>query len=144
MTAGDQPNGPLDIATLDVLARRAATDPLLDESTLQPDSMSPRRLELRLDVTQYPSAVEEARIDVRWFEGGDYTFHYLERRGSDRWQCRWDRHPKPDAPRTHFHPPPNATTVRESDIETTHHLGVLFAILEWVQTRVKSIHGPQE
>lgn len=102
--------------------------------------MSPRRLEVRLDADQYSGRVSNARLDVHWFDGGDYTFHYLESGGADVWQCRWDRHPKPAEPRAHFHPPPDAAPeVTESGIEETHHLGALFAVLEWVEGRVETL-----
>lgn len=141
MSETDVSGGPLDVATLTVLAQRASTHPLVDDWTLQPDALSPRYLELRLDVDQYPAPVEAARLDIRWYEGGDYSVHYLESREGGRWQCRWDRHPKPDAPVAHFHPPPDgASDVAESGIDADHHLDVLFAVLDWVDGRVASIH----
>lgn len=142
MSGEEYAGGPLDVPTLQVLAGRADTHPLVDGWTFQPDSMSPRRLELRLDDGQYPPPVETARLDVRWFEGGDYTFHYLEGRRDDVWQCRWDRHPEPGEPRAHFHPPPNATEdVEPSGLGATHHLGVLFAVLDWIADRIERLHG---
>ena len=141
MTGESYSGGPLDVATLDVLAGRAGTHPLVDGWTFQPDAMSPRRLELHLDDEQYPRPVEEARLDVRWFDGGDYTVHYLELRGDDAWQCRWDRHPKPGGSKAHFHPPPDAVSdVEPSGLGATHHLGVLFAVLDWVAERVEQLH----
>ena len=41
-----------------------------------------RRLELHLDGGQYPQSVDEARLNVRWFGGGDYTVQHLETRGN--------------------------------------------------------------
>mgnify|MGYP000622157836 CR=1 FL=1 len=140
MTDAERTSGPLDIATLDVLARRAESNPLADGWAFRPDSMSPRRLELSLDADQYPQSVVTVRLDVRWFEGGDYTFHYHESHTEDSWQCRWDRHPKPNEPRTHLHPPPDAETVEESEINADHHLGILFSVLERVEARVTDLH----
>jgi len=142
VTDAERPSGPLDVATLEVLARRGESHPLVDGWAFRPDELSPRRLELQLDAAQYPAPVEAARLDVRWYEGGDYTVHYLETRADDDWQCRWDRHPKPEAPRAHFHPPPDAgAAVVESGIDEHHHLGVLFAVLEWVDSRVGSLYS---
>jgi len=108
---------------------------------VDPDAISPRQLEVILDAEQYPVSIEAARLDIRWFEGGDYTIHYLEHRGDDRWQCRWDRHPKPDAPSAHFYPPPDAASAAEpSDISAGHHLDVLFTVLEWIESRVEALH----
>lgn len=141
MSDGDYSGRPLDIATLDVLAHRADTQPLVEGWAFQPDAMSPRRLELHLDADQYPPSLERARLDIRWFEGGDYTFHYHESRGGDVWQCRWDRHPKPGAPKAHFHPPPDAASdVEPSRLQATHHLDVLFAVLDWVTNRIEQLH----
>lgn len=141
MTDVDEAAGPLDVAALDVLGERARGHPLVATTALRPDAVSPRRLEVRLDADQYPRPVERARLDVRWFEGGDYSFHYLESREDADWQCRWDRHPNPDGTRTHFHPPPDASAEIESTaIEETHHLGVLFAVLDWIESRVRTLH----
>jgi len=141
VTSEERASGPLDVTTLNVLAERAHTHRLVETWALRPDAMSPRHLELSLDDGQYPPLVTEARLDIRWFVGGDYTFHYLETRTGDIWQCRWDRHPKPGEPNAHFHPPPDANPdVDPSKIQATHHLGVLFAVLDWVDNRLKQLH----
>ncbi|NGM68770.1 hypothetical protein G6M89_07065 [Natronolimnobius sp. AArcel1] len=139
----EEPSGPLDIPTLEVLARRGASHPLVTDWTFQPDSLSPRVLELEVDHTQYPDEIVEVRLDVRWFVGGDYTVHYLEIRDDEEtpWQCRWDRHPKPNAPRAHFHPPPDAESVDSSSLDSSHHLAVLFGVLEWVSDRLSDTHS---
>jgi hypothetical protein len=138
----EDPSGrPLDVATLEVLAGRARAHPLVDGRAFQPDAMSPRRLAIHLDAGQYPASVDAARLDVRWFDGGDYTVHYLESRGDDTWQCRWDRHPKPTEPRAHFYPPPDASEVEPSELGTTHHMDVLFAVLDWIAERIEQLHG---
>lgn len=141
MSDVDSSGGPLDVATLEVIARRARSHYLVDDWAFQPDALSPRRLELRLALAQYPASVDAARLDVRWFEGSDYTFHYVESSGTDDWQCRWDRHPKPDAQKAHFHPPSDAgSTPEPSEVETTHHLDALFALLDRIEARVESLH----
>ena len=129
MSGEEYSDAPLDVVTLEILAQRGETYPLVIGWSFEPDALSPRYLELRLDGTQYPSSVNAARLDIRWFEGGDYTVHYLETRSDSVWQCRWDRHPKPGEPRAHFHPPPEAGSDIESGLEATHHLGVLFSAL---------------
>lgn len=136
----ETPSGPLDVPTLEVLTRRGSTHPLVTRWEFRPDTISPRVLEFCLDKRQYPPDVEEVRVDVRWFVGGDYTVHYLENHTDETWQCRWDRHPKPEGPRAHYHPPPDASSrVGPSPIEAEHHLEVLFAVLEWVDERIETI-----
>ena len=141
MTSEEYSSGPLDVPALEAIARRAVTRPLVDGWAFRPDAMSPRRLELSLDENQYPSSVAEARLDVRWFEDGDYTVHYLETRDDDVWLCRWDRHPKPRGPKAHFHPPPDAAAdVEPSTLRATHHLSVLFGVLDWITERIEQLH----
>ncbi len=98
---------------------------------------------MKFDVDSYPPDVETARLDVHWFTTDDYYFHYIEDRGDEHYQCRWDRHPKTDAPRTHFHPPPDAGTAEDSQLGA-HHLDVLFTVLDWVSERVESLHETAE
>ena len=129
-------SGPLDVPTLEVLAQRAVTHPLVTGATFQPDSLTPRLLEVTLDSEQYPTSIRRVRLDIRWFEGGDYSIHYVETGTNRAWQCRWDRHPKPEAPLEHFHPPPDAgAAVQPSSFESDHHLSVLFGVLDWTQGR---------
>jgi hypothetical protein len=141
VTPDDSPGGPLDVPTLEALGRRASSHDLVTDWPFHPDSVSPRRSALRLDTDQFPDAVDGARIDVGWYEGGEYTFHYVESRDGERWQCRWDRHRKPDAPLAHFHPPPDASSpVEPSSIDDSHHLGALFDVLDWIAERISTLH----
>lgn len=137
----EAPSGPLDVQTLELLGRRGSSHPLVSERSFRPGTVSPRRLEFRLDGDQYPPAVTGARIDVRWFVGEDYTIHYVEAHANGRWQCRWDRHPKPDGPRAHFHPPPDASGVEPSPLSADHHRGVVFAVLDRIEERNRELHG---
>lgn len=142
MTGETFSSGPLDVAILRALAQRALSHPLVEDWEFQPDTAIPRSLEIRLDMTQYPSAVDDIRLDVRWFENDDYTVHYVEMRDDTVWQCRWDRHPKPGEPRAHFHPPPDAAdAVEPSSLSGTHYLDVVFGVLDWVADRLERLHG---
>jgi hypothetical protein len=141
VTGEEYSGGSLDVPTLKVIAQRGGTHPIIDGWAFQPDAISPRRLELSLDEEQHSSPVDEARLDIRWFEGGDYTVHYLETRDDDVWQCRWDRHPEPGEPKAHFHPPPDAASdVEPSTLQATHHLGVLFGVLDWITEWIEQLH----
>lgn len=133
------PSGELDVPTLRILGRRATDHPLVASWRFTPSSASPRTLELRIDASAYPTAVDAARLDVHWFTTDDYYVHYIETRGDGEYQCRWDRHPKTDAPRTHFHPPPDAGPAEDSPLDS-HHLDVLFTVLDWIGERVERLH----
>jgi len=132
-------SGRLDRTTMETLARRSETHPLVTSWAFRPDRLSPRGLEVTLDASAYPPSVDAVRLDIHWFVSGDYYIHYLETHEEIRYQCRWDRHPKTDAPRTHFHPPPDAGDA-ESSPAGTHHLDVLFAVLDWIAERVAALH----
>lgn len=135
------PNGRLDMPTLQTIGQRAASHPLVDSWAFDPSSISPRLLRINLDSDAYPEIISAVRLDVRWFTNGDYSVHYLEDAAveDELYQCRWDRHPKTDAPRTHFHPPPDAKCVESSSLEP-HHLDVLFTMLDWATDRVAGLH----
>ena len=131
--------GRLDRTTMRTLGRRALTHPLVNQWTFEPDSLSPRSLRISLDTDAYPAAVEAARIDIHWFVTDEYYIHYLETRDDSQFQCRWDRHPKTNAPETHFHPPPNAGDPEPAS-PGDHHLAVLFTVLDWISDRVETVH----
>jgi len=81
-----------------------------------------------LDRDRYPDPIAEARVEIRGYTNGDYTFHYVETHtASDIWQCRWDRHQNPHTTRTHFHPPPAARSADAvPDRPADRHLSALF------------------
>ena len=135
--------GRLDRTTMQTLGRRAETHPLVDSWRFEPDRLSPRSLVISLASTAYPHTVDGARIEIHWFVTGDYYVHYVEDRGTARFQCRWDRHPKTDAPKRHFHPPPDANGVESSPVGD-HHLDVLFSVLDWVAERVERCHDESD
>lgn len=58
-------------------------------------SVEPQILRARCEASQYPSIVETARLDVRWFMSDDFSIHYLETMTDDQWECRWDHHLNP-------------------------------------------------
>lgn len=136
------PTGRLDVPTLQTIGQRAASHPLVESWAFDPSSISPRLLRIHLDSSGYTEDIDAARLDARWFTNGDYSMHYLEDHAgaADVFQCRWDRHPKTDAPRTHFHPPPDAARVEPLSLEP-HHMTVLFTVLDWVTERVEELHS---
>ena len=131
-------SGPIDESVLTRSARNALSHPLVTATTLEPTADVPTRLRVSVDAAQYPATVETVRLDVRWFEMGDFTFHYVERHAEGTtWRCRWDRHPNPHSIRTHFHEPPGATTVRDFPIEDPHPIETLHLVLDWIEGRIE-------
>lgn len=68
------PGSRLDVPTLQTLAQRAATHPLVDGWAFDPSSVSPRILQFYLTASAYPTEVTAARIDARWFVTGATRF----------------------------------------------------------------------
>lgn len=57
----------------------------------------------------FPPGIEQASLEIRWYDTDDFNIHYLEQYGDgESWECRWDRHPNEHNSRDHFHPPPDA------------------------------------
>ena len=65
------------------------------------------QLELNITVDEGFGTSPCGRFDIVWTERDCYNFHYTEPEGID---FRFDRHPEPNAPKKHFHEPPDAST----------------------------------
>lgn len=81
------------------------TEPLVSESHLS-DRLDPRP-ELQITLEEGFKQSSESRFDIVWTEANCYHFHYIE---PDGIEFRFDRHPEPNAPTTHFHEPPDANS----------------------------------
>jgi hypothetical protein len=78
-------------------------------------------------------------LHVRWYENDDFSFHYVEdREESDRWECRWDRHPSTHNAREHFHPPPDAATPGTDESYPNDWRDVVVAVLQELDAHVKA------
>ena len=77
-------------------------EPLVQTASLD-DPLNPQTLSVEL--SDGVGAAASARIDVRWSLAGNYAAHYTDDRDQN---FRFDCHPKPEAPKRHFHPPPYA------------------------------------
>lgn len=102
------PSAPIDPDILQQFAGRLRSHPLVVSVSEERSGGTLTLVCATFDSSQYPDHVETARLELQWYQNGDYNFHYLESHLSDTWQCRWDRHPNPHTDRTHFHPPPAA------------------------------------
>ena len=132
--------GPPDRQTLQLLARHLRTETLIVETKFDPDSYEPRLLHALVDVGQYPETVVAARLDIRWFTTGDFSFHYVETyEGDSRWECRWDCHPNPHNARLHFHEPPTAVEATDLSLSSRHPLDVYSTVLDAIEGRIQTL-----
>ena len=132
--------GPIDTAVLTQLAQNARRNPVVRAATLEPTPQSPTQLRITIDAAQYPAKVDTVRVDVRWFETGDFSFHYVERHVDETtWQCRWNRHPNPHSQRTHFHEPPETSAVRDFPVEDPYPMETLHLVLDWIEGRIERL-----
>lgn len=143
-SGGEEPaaTGPPDRQTLRLLEEHLADDPLVASTVFEPSHHEPRSVVVRLDEDRYPPRVSRVRMDVRWFERGDYSFHYVEHRSDgSRWECRWDRHPNEHDPRSHFHRPPDGQSVEPLSMPSHHPLEVYSTVLGALEERVEQTWG---
>lgn len=132
--------GPPDRQTLRLLERHLASDSLVAETAFDPDSYEPRLLQVLLDAGQYPDSVTAARLDIRWFTTGDFSFHYVEEHDEEElWECRWDRHPNTHNTRLHFHEPSSATTISDLELASLHPLEVYSTVLTAIELRIQTL-----
>jgi len=132
--------GPPDRQTLRLLERHLTGESLVAETAFEPRTYEPRQLRVVLDAGQYPDSTASARIDVRWFTTGDFSFHYVETASDGgQWACRWDRHPNAHNARLHFHQPPAATEVTDLSLSSLHPLSVYATVVAAIEGRVEEL-----
>ncbi|GGL36390.1 hypothetical protein GCM10009037_19980 [Halarchaeum grantii] len=127
--------GPPDRQTLRLLERHLSRDARIETTRFDPDTYEPRLLRAHFDAARWPTGVEVVRLDVRWFETRDFSFHYLES-GANEWECRWDRHPNDHNTRVHFHPPPGVGDAVDLALSSLHPLDVLSTVRTAITQRL--------
>jgi len=135
---GPASTGPPDRQTLRLLERILRDEPVVATTEFEPDSYEPQLLRALCGAGRYPPAVEAARLDVRWFESGNFSIHYLETAAADDsdWECRWDRHPNPHNERLHFHQPPDGDSIENISLSSLHPLDVVSTVVAAVEQRI--------
>ncbi|MDL0127831.1 hypothetical protein [Halobacterium salinarum] len=129
--------GPPDRHTLRLLERHLASEGLISDTAFDPNPHEPRLLHAHFDTTHYPASTTAARLDVRWFTTGDFSFHYVETSADGpQWECRWDRHPNTHNTRVHFHQPPDNDDVTDLALPSNHPLDVYSTILDAIEQRL--------
>jgi len=141
MTDGDRhdaASGVLaDSERLDLIAERLAFDDRFVRIEERPE-FAPDRLVCVYDPGFYPSSVRGVRLEIAWFENGDFSLHYHEDHGERTFDHRWDRHPSDHNARDHVHPGPDAPTPGD---DTSHPQGwrdVLSMVLGEIEDRQRA------
>lgn len=132
--------GPPDRQSVRLLQKHLAADPLVTDTLFEPNPQEPRLLRARLAIDRYPSIVDSARLDIRWFESGDFSVHYVETRNDERrWECRWDRHPNHHNTRLHVHRPPDGADVEDLSLSSLHPLDVYSTVLDAIEGHIERL-----
>lgn len=141
MTGGDADDAsdtitgaPIDFDRLEAIAERLATGERFVRIEQQP-AFAPDRLVCVYDSRFYPSSVQTARLEIVWFENGDFSLHYHEGNTGGTFDHRWDRHPSEHNARDHVHPGPDAPTPGDDASHPEDWRDVLSAVLAEVEDR---------
>ncbi|WP_081605161.1 hypothetical protein [Haloferax gibbonsii] len=144
MTGWDECSGshsvsgaPVDFDRLDVIRNRFATDERFDQIVDRPE-FAPERLVCVYDTRFYPSSVQNARVEIVWFENGDFSLHYHEDHEQGTFDHRWDRHPSEHNARDHIHPGPDAPTPGDDLLHPSDWRDVLSMALVEIEARQRA------
>ena len=129
---------PLDEEVLSAIRGRLLRDDRFERVMFEPTTDRIRNLGAEYDQSLLPNRIQSARLDIRWYIGGDFSVHYCEtdQKGT-QWECRWNRHPKPVG-RTHFHPPPNAGQATAADFPSDYR-DVISIVTAYIAERVETL-----
>lgn len=142
---GDRANGtsasdsgaPVDFDRLDVVRERFVTDDRFHRIEDRP-AFAPERLVCVYDQRFYPAQIETARLEIAWFENGDFSIQYHEVHETGSFDHRWDRHPSDHNSREHVHPGPDAPTPGEDASHPADWRDVLAMVLTEVEKRQRA------
>lgn len=127
--------GPLDETVLRSIQTQLNGDRRFGDVRFEPSIDNLRKVTAPYDPDVYPPLIESARLDIRWTTVGDFSFHYVEKwEHSDRWECRWDRHPKAVG-KQHFHPPPDAGMTESTEFPLDYR-SMMSVVLIYVSKRI--------
>ncbi len=131
MTAG---GAPVDWDRLDRIAERLASSERFCRVDAEP-AFAPDRVICVYDPGLYPPSVQQARLELSWFQNGDFSIHYHEDHSSTTFDHRWDRHPSEHNTREHVHPGPDAPTPGDNTTHPQDWRDVLSMVLEEIEDR---------
>lgn len=134
----DDVNGsPIDFDRLNLIAERFATDERFTRIEVQPE-FGPDRIVCVYDPGFYPQCVQGARLNVVWFENGDFSLHYHEEHDDGVFDYRWDRHPSDHNTRDHIHAGPDASTPGDDASHPEDWRDVLSMVLSEIEDRQRA------
>lgn len=133
----DVSGAPIDFDRLNAIAERFTTDDRLIEVEVQPE-FAPDRIVCRYDPGFYPQRVQSARLEIVWFENGDFSLHYREVHEDGAFDYRWDRHPSAHNTRDHVHPGPDARTPGDDTSHPAEWRDVLSMVLGEIEDRQRA------
>jgi len=131
---GSVSGAPVDSDRVEVIRDRFTSDNRFSRVDEQPE-FAPERLVCLYDQRFYPPVVLEARLEIVWFENGDFSLHYHEEHESGGFDHRWDRHPSNHNDRDHIHPGPDAPTPGEDASHPLDWRNVLTLALSEIEDR---------
>lgn len=136
--SSDPPSGaPIDSDRLDVIRKRFSADDRFKRIDEQP-TFAPDRLVCVYDRRFYPERVRGARLEIVWFENGDFSLHYHEEHASGEFDHRWDRHPSDHNTRDHVHPGPDAPTPGDNTSHPADWRDILSMALSEIEDRQRA------
>ncbi|ACM58335.1 conserved hypothetical protein [Halorubrum lacusprofundi ATCC 49239] len=136
-TSDSLSGAPIDFDRLDAIRDRFAAGDRFSRIDDQP-AFAPDRLVCVYDQRFYPKRVRAARLEVVWFENGDFSLHYHEEHDTSEFDHRWDRHPSGHNTRDHVHPGPDAPTPGDDSPHPIDWRDVLSMVLSEIEERQRA------
>jgi hypothetical protein len=130
-------SAPIDFDRLEVIRDRLGADDRFCRIEERPE-FAPDRVVCVYDSRFYPSSVETARLEIAWYENGDFSLHYHEEHEDGTFDHRWDRHPSDHNAREHVHPGPDAPTPGDDTDHPDDWRDVLSATLAEIEERQRA------
>ncbi|MFC5369153.1 hypothetical protein [Salinirubrum litoreum] len=143
MSGGDEnpsdlrSGSPIDFDRLDANRERFSADDRFKRIDEQP-AFAPDRLVCVYDRRFYPERFRGARLEIVWFENGNFSLHYHEEHERGEFDHRWDRHPSDHNTRDHVHPGPDAPTPGDDTSHPTDWRDVLSMVLSEIEDRQRA------
>lgn len=134
---GQISGAPIDSDRVEIIRDRLSSDGRFYRVEVHPE-FAPGRLACLYDNRFYPPSVLGARLEIVWFENGDFSLHYHEEHKNGEFDHRWDRHPSNHNDRDHIHPGPDAPTPGKDASHPADWRDVLTQVLSEIEDRQRA------